>query len=109
MHKAADGGSLDVIKFLAPLFGARVHEKDMYSYTVLDWAAQKGHCQVARYLITEIKLDPQDRDKVRVCVGGVVPRDGKTCSKVGMGFACMCVAIIKSHDDVFLTTFLHCE
>ncbi len=70
MHKAAEGGSLDVITFLAPLFGARVHEKDTDSYTMLHWAAQEGHCQVARYLITELKLDPQDRDKVRVCVGG---------------------------------------
>ena len=64
MHKAAQGRSLNVIKFLAPLFGARVHEKDMNSYTVLHWAAQCGHCQVARYLITKLKLDPQDRDKV---------------------------------------------
>ena len=64
MHKAAEGGSLDVTKFLAPLFGARVHEKDADSYTMLHWAAQKGHCQVARYLVTELKLDPQDRDKV---------------------------------------------
>ena len=95
MHKAAEDGSLEVIKYLLPLFGERVHEKDMYSYTALHWAAQEGHCQVARYLITELKLDPQDRDKVRGCVGGVVPRDGKTCSKVGMGFACMCVAIIE--------------
>ena len=75
MHKAAAGGSLDVIKYLLPLFGARVHEKDMYSYTMLHVAAQKGHCQVARYLITELKLDPQDRDKVRACVGGAVPQE----------------------------------
>ena len=64
MHCAAQGGSLDVIKYLLPMFGARVHEKDMNSYTMLHWAAQCGHCQVARYLITELKLDPQDRDKV---------------------------------------------
>ena len=95
MHKAAEGGSLDVIKFLAPLFGARVHEKDTDSCTMLHWAAWGGHCQVARYLIAELKLDPQDRGKVRGCVGGAVPRDGKTCSKVGMGFACMCVVIIE--------------
>ena len=81
MHKAAEGGSLDVITFLAPLFGARVHEKDMYSYTMLHWAAQEGHCQVARYLIAELKLDPQDRDKVRGCVGGVVPREGRHVPK----------------------------
>ena len=68
MHKAAQGGSLDVIKFLAPLFGARVHEKDTDSSTMLHWAAWGGHCQMARYLITELKLDLQDRDKVRGCV-----------------------------------------
>ena len=27
--------------------------------------------------------------------GGRVPREGKTCSKVGMGFACLCVVIIE--------------
>ena len=64
MHLAAEGGSLDVIKYLLPMFGARVHERDPFSYTMLHWAAQKGHSQVARYLITELKLDPQDRDKV---------------------------------------------
>ena len=69
MHLAAQGGTLDVIKFLLPLFGARVHEKGLNSYTMLHWAAQKGHCQVARYLITELKLDPQDRDKVGGWVG----------------------------------------
>ena len=81
MHKAAEGGSLDVIKYLFPLFGARVHEKDMDSFTMLHWAARNGHCQVARYLIAELKLDPQDKDKVRVCVGGTVPRDGRHVPK----------------------------
>ena len=64
MHFAAAGGHIEVIKYLLPLFGARVHEKTNDSYTMLHWAAQYGHCQVARYLITELKLDPQDRDKV---------------------------------------------
>ena len=64
MHKAAAGGSLDVIKFLLPLFGARVHEKTKNSATMLHWGAQCGRCQVARYLIEEVHLNPQDRDKV---------------------------------------------
>ena len=81
MHKAAEGGSLDVIKYLLPLFGERVQEKDTDSYTVLHWAAQYGYCQVARYLIAELKLDPQDRDKVRGCVGGAVPREGRRVPK----------------------------
>ena len=64
MHKAAQGGSLDVIKFLLPLFGAWVHEKGLNSYTMLHWAAQMGHCQVTRYLIEEVQMNPHDRDKV---------------------------------------------
>ena len=70
MHKAASGGSLDVIKYLLPTFGARVHEKDMYSYTMLHWAAQRGHCQVACYLIETVNMNPQDRDQVCVWEGG---------------------------------------
>ena len=79
MHKAAQGGSLDVIKFLAPLFGARVHNKTNNSLTVLHWVAQCGHCQVARYLITELKLDPQDRDKVCGCQGTVLSAGLHVC------------------------------
>ena len=65
MHKAAQVGHIEVIKFLLPLFGERVHEKDNNSYTMLHFAAQWGHFQVARYLIEEVQMDPQDRDKVR--------------------------------------------
>ena len=64
MHLAAEGGHIEVIKFLLPLFGERVHEKSKTSCTMLHWAAQRGHCQVARYLIEEVHLDPQDRDEV---------------------------------------------
>ena len=93
MHKAAEGGSLDVITYLLPMFEARVYEKDAYSYTMLHWAAQRGHCQMARYLIETVNMDPQDRDKV--CLWGGDAKRGKTCSKVGMGFACLCVVIIE--------------
>ena len=64
MHVAAQGGHIQVIKFLLPLFGERVHDKVSAS-TMLHFAAEKGHCQVARYLIDEVHMDPQDRDKVR--------------------------------------------
>ena len=90
MHMAAQGGQLEVIKFLSPIFGARVHEKDNNGYSMLHWAAQKSHCGVARYLIEELKMDPQDRDKV--CG---VPREGKMCSKVqGLHASCMCVHVL---------------
>ena len=84
MHLAALGGHIEVIKYLLPLFGVRVHEKDMNSYTVLHWAAQEGHCQVARYLITELKLDPQDRDKVRRCQGTALVSECKVYMHANM-------------------------
>ena len=64
MHNAAEGGHLEVIKFLSPMYGARVHEKDNDGYSMLHWAAQGDHYEVARYLVEEFKMDPHDRDKV---------------------------------------------
>ena len=64
MHTAAEGGHLVMIKFLSQAFPAKVHERDSYGYTMLHWAAQMGHCEVARYLIEELMMDPQDRTKV---------------------------------------------
>ena len=64
MHKAAKGGQLEMIKFLALMFPTRVHERGNNAYTMLHWTAVKGHCEVARYLIEEVKMDPQDRTKV---------------------------------------------
>ncbi len=84
MHKAAQGGSLDVIKFLLPLFGAWVHEKTKNSATMLHWGAQCGRCQVARYLIDELQMDPQDRDKVRG-----VPGDCAGFKVQGLRMCCM--------------------
>ena len=72
MHLSAEGGHIEVIKFLLPLFGERVHEKDNNSSTMLHWAAEMGHCQVARYLIEELQMAPQDRDKVCGCQRAVL-------------------------------------
>ena len=87
MHLAAEGGHIEVIKFLLPLFGGRVHEKTNGSYTALHWAAQGGHCQVARYLIEELKLEPQDRDKVRGCQGTALVSECKVYMHANM-YAC---------------------
>ena len=53
-----------MIKFLSPRFGAKVHDKDGNDWTMLHWAALKGHGDVARYVIEDLKLSPQDRTKV---------------------------------------------
>ena len=64
MHVAAECGHIEFIKFLLPRFGERVHEKTNVSSTMLHCAAEGGHCRLARYLIDEVHMDPQDRDKV---------------------------------------------
>ena len=63
MHKA-EGGRLEVIKYLSETFGIKVHARDNDGYTMLHWAAQEGHCEVARYLIEDMQMDPQDGDKL---------------------------------------------
>ena len=65
MHKAAQGGQLEMIKFLSQTFPTMVRERDSNDGTMLHWATWRGHCEVARYLIEELKIDPQDRTKVR--------------------------------------------
>ena len=69
MRRAAEGGHLEMIKFLSQTFPnifslTMVHERDSNSVTMLHRAARMGHCEVARYLIGEVKMDPQDRTEV---------------------------------------------
>ena len=64
MHVAAEGGQLEMIKFLSPRCGSKVHDRDVNGASILHYAAQNSYCAVARYLIAELKLDPQDRTKV---------------------------------------------
>ena len=68
MHAAAEGGQLEMIKFLCPKFKDKIHDKNVCGHTVLHRAAQEGKCAVAHYFIEELNLDPQDRDKVCVSV-----------------------------------------
>ena len=68
MHLAAEGGQLEMIEFLCSKFKDKIHAKNLYGRTALHWAAQAGKCAVAQYLIEEMNLNPQDRDKVCVCV-----------------------------------------
>ena len=79
MHLAAAGGQLEMIKFLSQTFAMRIHERDSNDYTTLHWAARMGHCEVARYLIEKVKMDPQDRTKV--CE---VELEKEACPKYGL-------------------------
>ena len=88
MHFAAQGGHIEVIKFLLPLFGERFHEKTNDSSTMLHFAAQGGHFQVVRYLIEEVQMDPQDRDKVHG-----VPGDCAGAKVQGLNVSCMSMLV----------------
>ena len=57
-------GKLDMIKFLSPRFGAKVHNKDGDGWTILHLAAVNSHCDVAHYVIEDVKLNPEDRSRV---------------------------------------------
>ena len=49
---------------VSPITGFVRHTAGCMPDEARDGAAKKGHCEVARYLIEELKLDPQNRDKV---------------------------------------------
>ena len=89
MHLAAEGGHIEVIKFLLPLFGERVHEKTNNSCTMLHLTAEKGHSQVARYLIEVLHMDPHDRDKVRG-----VPGDCAGFKVQGLNVSCTSACVL---------------
>ena len=106
MHTAAAGGHLEMIKFLVPLFKDRLHKKDEGSYTILHFAAQYGHSEVARYLIQEMKMDPQDRDKV---CGVAVNWDNDLCFEGPIHclyIVCMCALscalVVQKYIEKFL-------
>ena len=90
MHLAAEGGHDEVIMFLSPLFGERVHEKTNDSFTMLHLAAETGHCQVVRYLIEVEQMDPQDRDKVRGVSGDCA---GFKVQGINMSCTSLCVLV----------------
>ena len=88
MHMAAQGGQLEVIKFFVRKFEDRVYEGDKDLSSMLHWAAHAGHCEVARYLIVELKMDPLEQDKV--CEVGR-RRIIKMCFKVVSKIVCFAV------------------
>ena len=68
LHQAAQGGHIKTIQYLAPKMASLLHSTDHQGYTVLHFAAEKGHAEVVRTLIKEYDLDPTVRDKVRFSV-----------------------------------------
>ena len=64
LHWAADGGRLSTIQYLAPKMQSLLHSTDNHGYTMLHFAARKGHAEVVQLLINDYNLDPTARTKV---------------------------------------------
>ena len=65
LHLAAEGGHLNMVKFLVPRFGVRVYEKNFFRETCRDRAEAKGHRHVVEYLDSDF---PTLKAKVSVAI-----------------------------------------
>ena len=50
LHLATHGGHLNMVKFLVPLFGVRVHAKNIYHQTCRGIAEREDYQHVVEYL-----------------------------------------------------------
>ena len=64
LHWAADGGRLSTIQYLALKMQPLLHSTDSLGFTMLHFAARKGHAEVVQLLINDYNLDPTARTKV---------------------------------------------
>ena len=64
LHLAAAGGHVKTIIYLASKMESTLQSTDHKGNTVLHWAAQKGHANVAKLLIEDYNLDPNVHYKV---------------------------------------------
>ena len=55
LHLAAQGGHLNMVKFLVPRIGVRVYEKNFFLETCRDLAEEEGHQHVVEYLDSYLK------------------------------------------------------
>ena len=66
MHYAADGGQVDVVRYLALKMESLLHKTDRDEYNMLHHAAQRGHADVVQLAVEEYNLDFTARDVVSV-------------------------------------------
>lgn len=65
LHLAAQGGHLNMVKFLVPRFEVRVYEKNFFRETCRDLARAEGHRDVVEYLDSDF---PTLKAKVSVAI-----------------------------------------
>ena len=91
LHLAAKGGHVKTIIYLANRMESLLHSIDNKGYTVLHWAAQKGHTNVAKLLLEDYNLNPNAHDKVSlVCMSMCVLSVCGVCVCVCV---CPCVSV----------------
>ena len=66
LHKAAWGGHVNTIRYLAPKMELLLHSTGHHEYTMIHCAAHGGHAEAVQILIDEFDLDPNARDVVSV-------------------------------------------
>ena len=77
LHLAAQGGHLNMVKFLVPQFGVRVYEKNFFRETCRDLAEAGGHRHVVEYLDS---VFPTLKAKVSVAI--LLPLSGSLCVRL---------------------------
>ena len=65
LHLAAQGGHLNMVKFLVPWFGDRIYETNFLGKTCRDLAEAGGHRHVVEYLDSDF---PTLKAKVSVAI-----------------------------------------
>ena len=65
LHLAAQGGHLNMVKFLVPQFGDRIYEANFLGKTCRDLAEAGGHRHVVEYLDSDF---PTLKAKVSVAI-----------------------------------------
>ena len=66
LHYAADGGHVDIIRYLAPKMHSLLHSATNHGHTMILLAASNGHNEVLQLTIEEYKLELTARDTVSV-------------------------------------------
>ena len=63
-HLCAEGGSVAIAQFLAPMMENHLFDLSDGGYTALHWAARSGQLSMVEYLVKSCGFDLKAKDKV---------------------------------------------
>ena len=59
----AFSGSVDLVSYLIKVAGCDINTRGLEGRTILHWACEENHLEVAKFLVTEIKCDFEAKDE----------------------------------------------